>query len=80
MDLIGNFDEFNIYRLTKDLAKVYIKEIIHALDLIPKVDNHNDLDILSDHKDDRILHAKWNHSIIAVSNNKEFGGIIIGYE
>lgn len=79
MQLLTTFKEFGIYMLDEDLANAYVSEIVASLDLIPKVDCHTDEDVIGVKKGERILHAKWEHSFIALQN-KEFAGIIIGYE
>ena len=80
MNVIATFADFEIYPLTKELAEKYAQDIIETLDLIPEVANHTKEGLLSEKKGDRILHAKWEHSIIALTKEKQFAGVIIGYE
>ena len=74
------FEKFQIYSLIKDLAEKYVDDIIAALNLIPEIDKHNINDVLSEKKGERILHAKWKHSLIVLTADGEFVGVIIGYE
>ena len=77
---ITSVHNFKIHQLTKALAEKYLEDIISTLDLIPKVDPHTPEDVLSENSRGRILHAKWNHSLIALTKDDKFAGIIIGYE
>lgn len=74
------FQDLKIYQLTKKLAEKYLEDIISALDLIPQVDKHTSEDVLPENSGNRVLHAKWKHSLIALDNNDNFAGILIGYE
>jgi len=71
---------FKIYQLTKNLAEKYLEDIISALDLIPEVDPHTPEDVLSENSRGRILHAKWDHSLIVLTTDGAFAGLLIGYE
>lgn len=80
MEKVAEFKEFTIFKLTKELAEKYIDSIINVLDSIPQVDKHNSEQVLADQKEDRIYHKKWEHSLLALDQNNEFAGIIMGYE
>lgn len=80
MDKVASFDDFEIYPLTKELAIKCMHSILASLDLIPMVDKHNEDDVLLEKSGERIFHAKWEHSLIALTSNGDFAGIIIGYE
>lgn len=80
MNIIDSFGEFNIYPLTKELAKEHMQGILEALDLIPMVDKHNEDDVLLEKTGERVFHAKWEHSLIALTLNGDYAGVIIGYE
>lgn len=80
MEHVTNFQEFKIYKLTKNVAEKYLEDIVDALDLIPQVDKYTSDIVLSENKGDRILHAKWEHSLIALTDQNEFAGIVFGYE
>lgn len=62
-----------------ELAKKYHDEICKALDLIPEVEPHTLEHLLMEHKGERILHKKWDHSFILLDGD-QFVGIAIGYE
>ena len=72
--------DFKILPLTKDLAEKYCDSILMSLDLIPVVSKHTREQLLSDTKNDRILHGKWLHSILMLTNDKKYIGVAIGYE
>ena len=74
------FNEFDIFPLSKDTAAKFAVKINTALDQIPLVDKHTADQLLAETKGDRILYAKWVHSLIALTSNMDFAGIIIGYE
>lgn len=80
MDLIASYHEFHLERLTKMLAEKYAEDIVTALDQIPMTDSHTKDKLLADKKGDRILYAKWEHSLIALDDKNSFAGIIVGYE
>ena len=80
MNNVASYKEFEIYPLNPTLAKKHMPDILSALDLIPKVDNHSEDDILLEKSGERIFHAKWEHSCIALTSNGDFAGIVIGYE
>ena len=77
---IHSAQSFKIHQLTRTLAEKYLEDIISALDLIPEVDPHTPEDVLSENSRGRILHSKWDHSLIALTTDNTFAGIIIGYE
>lgn len=80
MKKLSTFKNFQIYQLTKELAEKYAADIIEALDQIPEVDKHSKEQLLSDTKGERLLYSKWQHSIIALSEEDKFAGVVIGYE
>lgn len=77
---IHSVHNFKVYQLTKNLAEKYLEDIISALDLIPEVDPHTPEDVLSENSRGRILHAKWDHSLIVLTTDGAFAGLLIGYE
>lgn len=77
---IHSAQSFKIHQLTRTLAEKYLEDIISALDLIPEVDPHTQDDVLFENSRGRILHAKWDHSLVALTEHDAFAGIIIGYE
>ena len=80
MNIINSFGEFNIYPLTKELAIEHMQGILEALDLIPMVNKHTKEGILSNNKGERVFHAKWDHSLVALTLSGDFAGLVIGYE
>jgi ribosomal protein S18 acetylase RimI-like enzyme len=77
---VNTFREFTIFELTPVLVEKYSEEMCAALDQIPLVEPHTKEYLLSDTKGDRVLYAKWQHSLIALDNEDKFAGLIIGYE
>jgi GNAT superfamily N-acetyltransferase len=77
---IASFKQFKIYLLTKALATEYSDEITKSLDQIPLVGKHIKENLLSDFKGEKMLHGKWQHSLIAVDDNEIFAGVVIGSE
>ncbi len=80
MDIIASYQEFILTPLSEKLAEKYAKDIILSLDQIPLTDTHTAEKILSEKKGERVLYAKWEHSVIALDNKSNFAGVIIGYE
>jgi ribosomal protein S18 acetylase RimI-like enzyme len=80
MKSLYQLQQFSIYKLTYELAQKYVADICTALDLIPEVDRHNPEQILASKKGDRVLYSKWQHSLIALTEQGEFAGVVIGYE
>ncbi len=80
MKPLYNFSEFSVYQLTPELAAQYSAEICTALDQIPMVDTHTKEKLLAATKGDRVLYGKWQHSLIALDQSNNFGGLIVGYE
>lgn len=80
MKHIFSSENFDIFLLTPALVKTYASEITKTLDQIPLTASHTLEKNLAIKKDNRILHAKWEHSLIAVSKNEQFAGILISYE
>jgi ribosomal protein S18 acetylase RimI-like enzyme len=76
----ASFKEFKIYPLTRALADKYALPIISSLNQIPLTDTHSKEKLLSDIKGERKLYAKWDHSLIALTEANIFAGVIIGYE
>ncbi len=77
---VFTFNEFNIFPLTAKIAEKYVSEICDALNQIPLVDPHTSDQILATSKPERTFHAKWEHSLIALDQNKEFAGVLMSYE
>lgn len=80
MNRIASNSEFILKSLSRELADQYADAICNALDQIPLTEKHTKEKLLADKKGERILHAKWEHSLIAFDKNSNFAGIIIGYE
>lgn len=70
---------FKIAPLTKKLAIQHADEICISLDQIPLVSPHTKEKLIADSKGNRVLHKKWDHSLVALQQNK-YAGVIIGYE
>lgn len=80
MHKIASLNEFSLFVLTKDLAIKFAHDIVVVLDQIPLVDKHTEEQILEEKKFGRVLHGKWEHSLIALDHENHFAGVIIGYE
>ena len=80
MNTIASYQEFQIKQLTKELAQQFADDIVAALDQIPLTEKHSVEKVLADTKGERVLHAKWEHSLIAVDEQNTFAGVVIGYE
>jgi len=76
---IGSINGHKVMSLSKEYAKVHISELVRLANLIPHV-TYTELDILADQKQDRILHRKWDHSLVVVDDLHNPIGFIIGYE
>ena len=72
-------NELQIIPLSPDVVRAYKEEICMALNQIPKVEPHTIDYLLMEKKRERILHRKWDHSLILLDGDK-FVGIAIGYE
>jgi len=79
MKLISSQAEIQIYQLDENLAEKYSSQICESLDQIPLVDKHTQEQLLATKKDTRILHHKFDHSLIALSG-AQYVGVAIGYE
>lgn len=80
MKPLYSFGSYGLFQLTAELAEVYATQIGEALDQIPLVESHTPELILATSKEDREFHAKWQHSLIALDEQGEFAGVVIGYE
>jgi ribosomal protein S18 acetylase RimI-like enzyme len=80
MEPVHTFKNFTIYLLSPNLLKKYADEITFAMDQIPSGNPHTLDVLLAETKGSRILHKKWQHSLIALDEHQQFAGIIIGYE
>jgi ribosomal protein S18 acetylase RimI-like enzyme len=78
MKEVGQIGKYIVYKLDKDIAKIYSKQITNLVNDIPLVE-YKEQDILADYKKDRIFYGKWEHSLI-VFDNKTPIAIIIAYE
>ena len=78
MKKIGNINEFSVSGLTKKLAEKHASTLAGIADQIPLVD-YTEKDILAENKGDRILHGKWDHSLIVFDQSKPIA-FIVGYE
>ena len=74
-----HFKEFSIFPLTNRLAKKNADEICFASNQIPLTGSHNQKELFTKKKGDRILYSKWRHSLIAF-HDQEFAGMAMGYE
>lgn len=70
--------EYRITRLDRDTAERYLDELCALANQIPMVE-YTAADILAESKKDRKLLHKWEHSFIALSDDKPIG-FIMGYE
>jgi ribosomal protein S18 acetylase RimI-like enzyme len=78
MKKIGKINEFSVYKLTKKLAEEHASTLAQIADQIPLVD-YTEKDILAENKGDRILHGRWDHSLIVFDQSKPIA-FIMGYE
>ena len=78
MEIICNIEEYDVIRLSKDIAKKHISELIEIICQIPLVD-YSCEQIMAEKKETRIFFGKWKHSLAMIHNNKIIG-VIIGYE
>jgi ribosomal protein S18 acetylase RimI-like enzyme len=78
MKKVGQIGKYIVYKLDKDIARIYSNQITDLANEIPLVD-YREIDILADYKKDRIFYGKWEHSLI-VFDNKTPIAIIIAYE
>jgi len=69
-----------IKNLSLELVKQYTNEICDSLDQIKLVEKHTLEQLLAEQKGERLLHAKWQHSLIALTESGEYIGVVIGYE
>ncbi len=80
MKPLYSFGSYGLFRLTAELAEAYATQIGEALDQIPLVEHHTPDLILAMSKEGRKFHAKWEHSLIALDEQGEFVGVVMGYE
>lgn len=66
--------------LSHTLAQTYASAIVESLDRIPLVDPHSVEQVLAETKGDRLLHHKWDHSMIALTQSGQYVGVILSYE
>lgn len=64
--------------LTRELAVHYSSELTSLANQIPQV-NYAAEDILDGHKGDRLLHNKWQHSLVVIDSEQPVA-FIMGYE
>ncbi len=69
-----------IKNLSLKLVKKYAKEICESLDQIKLVEKHTLEQLLAEQKGERLFHAKWSHSLIALTEDGEYVGVAIAYE
>lgn len=80
MDISTLNNKFIIKKLSREFAEQYADDICETLDQIQLTEKHTKEKLLADKKGERILYAKWDHSLIALDKGNNFAGIIIGYE
>jgi GNAT superfamily N-acetyltransferase len=80
MKPLYSFGSYRIFKLSAELAEVYVIQIGEALDLIPLVATHTPEVILATQDEAHEFHGKWEHSLIALDEHGEFVGVIMGYE
>ena len=78
MKEVGNIGKYIIYKLDKNIAIKYSKQIADLANTIPLVE-YKYPDILADYKKDRIFWGKWEHSLIVFDKDNPIS-IIISYE
>lgn len=78
MKKVGKINTFSVCRLTRELAEEHASTLAQIADQIPLVD-YTEKDILAENKGDRILHGKWDHSLIVFDQSKPIA-FIVGYE
>jgi hypothetical protein len=78
MKKVGQIGKYIVYKLDKDIARMYSNQITNLANEIPLVE-YKEQDILADDKKDRIFYGKWEHSLI-VFDNKTPIAIIMAYE
>lgn|SRR5487761_1123037 len=69
---------FGAIPLTKELASQHLEQLTALANQIPEVDYKPD-DILADHKGERQLRNKWDHSLVVFEDNVPIA-FVIGYE
>lgn len=70
--------EFEVYKLTRELCLEKKEEILKLLNLIPN-SHYKIEDIIADKKGERYLYGKWEYSLLLLKE-QEVVGVIIGYE
>lgn len=69
---------FSAVTLTRELAEQHIGMLTTLANQIPQV-NYAAEDILAEQKGDRLLHNKWQHSLVIIDNGRPIA-LNIGYE
>lgn len=78
MSEINPLPNSTIQNLTKETAIEYAEQLAELANLIPQV-NYSPADLLAEHKGDRILSAKWLHSLVQFNDNQPIA-FVMGYE
>ena len=78
MKEVEKINKFSVGRLTKELAEEHASTLAQIADQIPLVD-YTEKDILAESKGDRVLHGKWDHSLIVFDQSNPIA-FIVGYE
>ncbi len=76
---IGIIGSYTARKLTEEYARKHINKLVELANLIPQV-TYTESDLLANNKHDRILHKKWEHSIVITDELQSPIGFIIGYE
>lgn len=78
MDKVGQINNFPVYKLTKDIAQEFVKDLAEMANQIPLVD-YTEKEILAEKKEDRIFYNKWDHSLIVFDKKRPIA-FIFSYE
>mgnify|MGYP001609452364 FL=1 len=76
--ILGAVSGYQVSQLTKELAERYIQKILALVNLIPLI-HHTAEEVLADKKMERILYAKWDHSLVIFDKDTPMG-VLIAYE